>query len=194
MVCRASVRWIGSGSPEPLLRGWPATGHDAEILDGYDPYLDAVAENAGGIDIALNAIGIPQVQGTPFTELSFQDSAHPIRAYARTNFLTTKAVARHMVKQGSGVILTLSTPGARMSGQGFLGNGVASAAIEAFSPILAAKLGPNGIHAELHVSTILPTTLYAHSSRARRRPRCLPAQRLTAAPRLLAPPATGPGA
>jgi shikimate 5-dehydrogenase len=40
-----------------------------------------------------------------------------------------EAVARHMVKRGSGVILTLSTPGARMTGQGFLGNGVASAAI-----------------------------------------------------------------
>jgi 3-oxoacyl-[acyl-carrier protein] reductase len=50
-----------------------------------------------------------------------------------------------MAKQGSGVILTLSTPGARMSGVGFLGNGVASAAIEAFSRILAGELGPSGI-------------------------------------------------
>jgi len=54
-------------------------------------------------------------------ELSFQDYAHPITAYTRTNFLTAKAVAWHMVKQGSGVILTLSTPGSRMSGSGFLG-------------------------------------------------------------------------
>ena len=50
-----------------------------------------------------------------------------------------------MVKQGSGVILTLSTPGARMTGQGFLGNGVSSAAIEAFSRILAGELGASGI-------------------------------------------------
>ncbi|MGA6924393.1 MAG: SDR family oxidoreductase, partial [Desulfosarcina sp.] len=87
----------------------------------------------------------PHVQGTPFKELSLQDFTHPISAYTRTNFLTAKAVARHMVKQGSGVILTLSTPGARMTGQGFLGNGVASAAIEAFSRILAGELGPSGI-------------------------------------------------
>jgi NAD(P)-dependent dehydrogenase (short-subunit alcohol dehydrogenase family) len=57
-----------------------------------------VAAGAGGIDIALNAVGIVHVQGTPFAELSFQDYAHPITAYTRTNFLTAKAVARHMVK------------------------------------------------------------------------------------------------
>ena len=153
-----------------------------------------MAENAGGIDIALNTIGILHVQDTPFTELSFQDSAHPTTAYTRTIFLAAKAVARHMVKQGSGVILTLSTPGARMSGQGFLCNGVASAAIEAFSCNLAGELGPDGTHAELHVSTILPVTLYARSSRARRRPHCLTARGLAAAPRSLARPATGPGA
>lgn len=43
------------------------------------------------------------------------------------------------------MILTLSTPGARLSGVGFLGNGVASAAVEAFSRILAGELGPSGV-------------------------------------------------
>jgi 3-oxoacyl-[acyl-carrier protein] reductase len=61
------------------------------------------------------------------------------------HFLTAKAVARHMVTQGSGVILTLSTPGSRMSGQGFLGYGVTCGAIETFSRILAGELGPHGI-------------------------------------------------
>ncbi len=85
------------------------------------------------------------MQGTPFAELSFRDYAHPIAAYTRTNFVTAKAVARHMVKQGSGVILTLSTPGSRMSGVGFMGYGVTCGAIEAFSRILAGELGASGI-------------------------------------------------
>lgn len=50
-----------------------------------------------------------------------------------------------MVKQGSGVILTLSTPGSRLSGVGFLGYGVTCGAIETFSRILAGELGPSGI-------------------------------------------------
>jgi 3-oxoacyl-[acyl-carrier protein] reductase len=108
-------------------------------------HADAVAARAGGIDIALNALGIVHVQGTPFAELSLQDYTHPIAAYTRTNFLTAKAVARHMVKRRSGVILTISTPGSRMAGVGFLGYGVTCGAIETFSRILAGELGASGI-------------------------------------------------
>jgi NAD(P)-dependent dehydrogenase (short-subunit alcohol dehydrogenase family) len=85
------------------------------------------------------------VQGTPFAELSVEDYTHPIAAYTRTNFLTAKAVGRHMVKQGSGVILTLSTSGSQLSGEGFLGYGVTCGAIETFSRILTGELGPSGI-------------------------------------------------
>lgn len=116
--------------------------------------LDALDESAverhaarigGGIDVAVNAVGVPHVQGKPFAALSWEEYAHPIDAYVRTNFLTAKAVAPHMEKRGGGVILTLSTPGARLAGRGQLGNGVASAAVEAFSRILAAELGPKNI-------------------------------------------------
>lgn len=128
------------------------TGGRVEIaqLDALDApavqaHADSLAARAGGIDIALNAVGIAHVQGTPFTELAFEDYAHPVSTYVRTNFLTARAVAPHMVKKGRGVILTLSTPGARLSGTGFLGNGVASAAVEAFSRILAGELGSSGV-------------------------------------------------
>jgi 3-oxoacyl-[acyl-carrier protein] reductase len=56
-----------------------------------------------------------------------------------------KAAARHMMKDGSGVVLTLSTSGSQMSGQGFLGYGVTCGAIETFSRILTGELGPSGI-------------------------------------------------
>jgi 3-oxoacyl-[acyl-carrier protein] reductase len=93
----------------------------------------------------LNAVGIAHVQGPPFAALSLEDYAHPITAYTRTNFITAKAVARHMAKNGSGVILTLSTPGAKMAGPGFMGYGVTCAGIEAFSRLLASELAPGGI-------------------------------------------------
>ena len=120
---------------------------EVDALDekAVERHADAVAAKAGRIDIALNAIGIVHVQGTPFAELSLKDYAHPIAAYTRTNFITAKAVARHMVKRGSGVILTLSTPGSRMAGVGFLGYGVTCGAIETFSRILAGELGASGI-------------------------------------------------
>jgi NAD(P)-dependent dehydrogenase (short-subunit alcohol dehydrogenase family) len=118
---------------------------DALDEQAVDRHADGVAAKAGGIDIAVNAVGILHVQGTPFAELSLEDYALPITGYTRTNFLTAKAAARHMVKMGKGVILTISTPGSRMVGTGYLGYGVTCAAVEAFSRLLAADLGPSGI-------------------------------------------------
>src|SRR5687768_10003285 len=70
---------------EKVAQDISAAGGKAEVaeLDALDEkaigqHADAVAAKAGGIDIALNAVGIVHVQGTPFAELSFQDYAHPI--------------------------------------------------------------------------------------------------------------------
>ncbi len=126
-------------SLERVARDIAGAGEMAELsqLDALDEqavneHADAVATSAGSIDIAVNAVGIPHVQGTPFAELSFEDFAHPIAAYTRTHFLTAKAVARRMVTAGTGVILTISSPASRMPVPGCLGYGATCAAIEAF--------------------------------------------------------------
>lgn len=118
---------------------------DALDQQAVEKHADAVAAQAGRIDIALNAVGIFHVQGTPFAGLSLEDFSFPINVYTRTNFITARAAARHMALQGAGVILTLSTPGSRMTGTGYLGYGVTCAAIEWFSRLLAAELAVNGI-------------------------------------------------
>jgi 3-oxoacyl-[acyl-carrier protein] reductase len=156
---------------EEVAREITATGGFAETdeVDALDEtaveaHADAVADRAGGIDIALNAVGIPHVQGTPFAELSVED-ARPIADYTRTNFLTAKAVARHMVERGSGVILTVSTSGSRLTGQGFLGYGVTCGAIETFSRILAGELGGRGIRVVCLRSEAIPEALERSHSR-----------------------------
>jgi hypothetical protein len=63
------------------------------------------------------------------------------RAFAREGAKVFLA-GHTLAKLDQGVILTLSTPGSRMSGQGFLGYGVTCGAIETFSRILAGELGP----------------------------------------------------
>jgi 3-oxoacyl-[acyl-carrier protein] reductase len=118
---------------------------DAQDQQAVDRYTDAVAAKAGGIDVALNAVGITHVQGPTFLELSLEQYALPITGYTRANFITAQAAARHMTRRGAGVILTLSTPGSRMSGPGYLGYGVTCAAIEGFTRILAGELGPSGV-------------------------------------------------
>jgi len=128
-----------------------AGGHaEIAVLDVFDEsvvnaHADAVASKTGGIDIMLNAIGISHVQGKPFTETTLSEFEQPITLTARAEFIAAQAVARHMVKRNRGVILTLTTPGGRIAGTGFLANGVFSAATEAFSRLLAAELGRQGI-------------------------------------------------
>lgn len=127
--------------------GGEAEAAEVDALDeqAVERHAEEVATKAGGIDIVLNAVGILHVQGTPLAELSVDDFAHPIAAYTRTDFITAKAAARHMARKGSGVLLIISTPGSRMTGTGFLGYGVACAAKEGLSRLLAAELAPAGI-------------------------------------------------
>jgi 3-oxoacyl-[acyl-carrier protein] reductase len=150
---------------EAVARDIEEAGGDAEVarIDAFDEaavreHVDAVAARAGGIDVALNAIGIQHVQGTPFAQLTLDEYMHPITAYSRTNFVTAQAVARHMVAQGSGVILTISTSGSRLAipGAFYLGYGTASAAIEATTRILAAELGPSGVRVVCLLPDMIP--------------------------------------
>ncbi len=129
-----------------------AEGGRAEtaVVDALDEaaverHADAVAAEAGGLDVALNAVGVAHVQGVPLAELPLEDYAYPITVYTRTNFITAKAVARHMARRGTGVILTLSTPVSRMAGPGFMGHSVACAGVEAMTRHLAGELAPSGI-------------------------------------------------
>jgi 3-oxoacyl-[acyl-carrier protein] reductase len=67
-------------------------------------HADSVAADAGGIDIAMNAVSLPFAHDMPFAELAVEDVMHPIDAYLRTNLITAKAMARHMTARRSGTI------------------------------------------------------------------------------------------
>ena len=108
-------------------------------------HADAVAADAGGIDIALNAVSFPFVHGTPVTEVAVEEVMHPIDAFLRTNLITAKAVARHMTARRSGTILTLSSGASRVVLPGSVGYGTSCAAIEAMTRRLAVELGPSGV-------------------------------------------------
>jgi 3-oxoacyl-[acyl-carrier protein] reductase len=74
---------------------------DEQAVDQHD---DAMADKAGGIDISFN----DDVQGRPLAALPFEQFARPITKAMRNRFLTARAVARHMTRRGSGVILTIT--------------------------------------------------------------------------------------
>jgi 3-oxoacyl-[acyl-carrier protein] reductase len=115
---------------------------DAEAVERHAAHI--VAEE-GGIDISFNAIELGDTQGAPLAEMPIERFTLPIFTAMRTQFLTATAAARHMARQRSGVILTITATPARMAIPNSGGFGVACAAIEGLCRQLAGELGPQGI-------------------------------------------------
>ena len=118
---------------------------DALDAEAVELYINAIAEKSGHLDISFNAIGLEDVQGKSFADLSFDDFNRPIANAMRTHFITSMAVRRPMIRQGSGVIMAITANAGSMAFSNVGGFGVACAAIEGFCRQLAAELGPQGV-------------------------------------------------
>lgn len=123
---------------------------ETEQVDALDEqavaaHAGAVAGSAGSIDISFNLISINDVQGTPLAEMSVADFESPVLTALRSTFLTATAAARHMKRQGGGVILMFGGYGDPPRNHHIGGLQVAFQALEAFRRNLAAELGPHGI-------------------------------------------------
>jgi 3-oxoacyl-[acyl-carrier protein] reductase len=120
---------------------------DALDQGQVDEHADAVAAEAGSIDISFNLISHGDVQGTPLAEMSLADFEAPVLNGLRTNFITSRAAARQMIKQRSGVILAFGGYGDPMPDHSLGGLQVGFQAIDALIRQLASELGPAGIRA-----------------------------------------------
>src|SRR5438128_2469086 len=118
---------------------------DALDENAVDEHADAIAAAAGSLDISVNLISHGDVQGTPLAEMSVADFERPVVTAVRTMFLTSRAAARHMITQGSGVILAFGGYGDPLPGHYLGGLQVAFGAIESLRRNLACELGPHGI-------------------------------------------------
>ena len=118
-----------------------------DALDGaaVDAHADAVAAEGGSLDICMNVIAHGDVQGTPMVEMSVEDYLRPVATAVRTTFLTSTAAGRHMMRQGSGVILAFGGSGEPPRDYYLGGLQVAFEAIESMRRQLSAELGRHGV-------------------------------------------------
>jgi NAD(P)-dependent dehydrogenase (short-subunit alcohol dehydrogenase family) len=123
-----------------------------------DEHADAVAASAGGIDISFNVISYGDVQGTPLAQMPLGDFERPIVNAVRTQFLTSRAAARHMIRQRSGVILMFGGYGDPVP-YNLGGFHVAIGAIEYLRRHLACELGPHGIRVVTLQTAGIPETI-----------------------------------
>jgi 3-oxoacyl-[acyl-carrier protein] reductase len=148
---------------EITAAGGVAETAEVDALDGksVDEHADAVAKKAGSLDVSFNLITHPHTHGVPMAEMDVDDFMAPVETAARTTFLTARAAARHMIKQGSGVILAFGGPGDRSgpSRDYYLGGTqVAFDAIETIRRQLSVELGPHGIRVVTLASGGVPET------------------------------------
>nr|WP_042180711.1 SDR family oxidoreductase [Kibdelosporangium sp. MJ126-NF4]CEL14535.1 3-oxoacyl-[acyl-carrier protein] reductase [Kibdelosporangium sp. MJ126-NF4]CTQ88900.1 3-oxoacyl-[acyl-carrier protein] reductase (EC 1.1.1.100) [Kibdelosporangium sp. MJ126-NF4] len=121
---------------------------DATNEQQVNEHADAVARQAGSIDISMNVISDTDVQGTPMVEMSLDDYIRPVITAVSSKFLTSCAAARHMIRQRSGVILALGGSVERnpeMHDYNFGGIEVTFDAVESMRRQLAVELGRYGI-------------------------------------------------
>ena len=117
---------------------------DALDEEAVDEHARAMVSEAGSIDVSFNLITRGDVQGIPLIEMTTDDLLRAVVNGLRSNFITARAAARHMVEQGSGVILVLDSGSA--NGSPMMGStGPADAVTDILVRNLAAEIGPRGV-------------------------------------------------
>ena len=121
---------------------------DAEDPAAVDAYIDRIASEAGRVDVVFNLIGPRLAEyggGKSAMDLSPEEFMAPLVKLVKSQFVTSRAAARHMVDQRSGVILFVTGSPARPHTPGATAIGAAFGAIENFTRNLAQDVSPCGV-------------------------------------------------
>jgi 3-oxoacyl-[acyl-carrier protein] reductase len=122
---------------------------ETAVVDALDEptvnsWVDSVAATAGSIDISVNVISQDSIFG-PLIEMPVDAFGRSLETMARSFLLTTQAAARHMVKQGSGVILHFGGSDASNSMPGLGNVQIGFDMVEAMRRQWACELGQHSI-------------------------------------------------
>lgn len=117
---------------------------DALDEDAVNGWVDSVVETAGSIDVSVNLIS-QDALFRPMIEMPAADFGRAMEKIARSFLVTTQAAARHMVKQGSGVILHFGGSDAANSIPGIGTVQIGCDMVEAMRRQWACELGPHSV-------------------------------------------------
>ncbi len=157
-----TVEALEAVASEITAGGGRANVASVDTLDeeAVDRHADTVAQEAGRIDVSFNAISHGDVHGMPLLDMPYEDFARPVEISMRSPFLTTRAVARHMVERGSGVVMTITATTAQMAIPNVGGTGVSFDAIESQCRQWASELGRRGVRVVWLHTTGIPEAMH----------------------------------
>lgn len=111
-------------------------------------YIEDIVKQTGNIDIILDAAGPLAKEygnGKLAVDLPIDQFMVPLETMVKSRFITSRAGARHMVKQRSGVIIFVTGSPARPHVPGATAIGAAFGAIENLTANLAFEVSPFGV-------------------------------------------------
>lgn len=120
--------------------------------------VDIGVEKFGTVDILVNNGGT--INRVPLVEMSVDTWDDMIRTHLRGMFLCTRFVIPHMLKQGSGKIITISGTFGITGAADFTHISAAKAGMIGFSRALAREMGRKGINVNVISPAITKTDLY----------------------------------
>jgi NAD(P)-dependent dehydrogenase (short-subunit alcohol dehydrogenase family) len=137
---------------EKVAASLPGDGHLLVRADIADPMavqamVDEVVERMGRVDILVNNAGI--YEDHPLSEVTYEEWQASWRAVIDTNLIgaanASYCAARHMIRQGGGRIVNVSSRGAFRGEPAGPAYGASKAALNAMSQSLAKHLAPYNI-------------------------------------------------
>ncbi|WP_432515051.1 SDR family NAD(P)-dependent oxidoreductase [Kineococcus sp. SYSU DK001] len=128
----------------PLTEGAGALGVGADVsrADSVEAAVARVHERFGRLDVLMNNAGL--IRDNLLFKMPESDWDLVMGVHLKGAFLMSKAAQRHMVEQGSGAIVNVSSTSA-LGSRGQANYSAAKAGIQGFTRTLAAELGPKGI-------------------------------------------------
>jgi NAD(P)-dependent dehydrogenase (short-subunit alcohol dehydrogenase family) len=111
----------------------------------------AVHDRFERIDVLVANAHMP-FRHRPFLDYDWADLDRKVSDELKAVFHPCQAVAPEMLRRRSGSIIAVSSTFSRRSGEGFLAQSTAKAAVDAFVRSLATELGPHGVR----VNTVAP--------------------------------------
>lgn len=102
--------------------------------------IEAARDSFGRIDIVINNAGAGS--NKPFLDLTLDDLEANYRLNAGSTFMLTQMAAPHMLAQGSGAVVNISSIAARFGVRGQTAYCAAKAGVEALTRAMAHELSP----------------------------------------------------
>jgi NAD(P)-dependent dehydrogenase (short-subunit alcohol dehydrogenase family) len=143
-----TARSVSAGhAPERFVQA------DVSTHDGVDQVIKAVMDGLGGVDILVNCVGGSSAPSGGVLALSDEDWQNTINTNLFAAVRLDRRLLPGMLKQGSGVIIHISSIQRRLPlFEATLAYAAAKAALTTYSKGLSKEVGPKGIR----VNTVAP--------------------------------------